>query len=426
MKLPSPHAKAICALIVVLTGIFLFPGGALKASAPQQQPWYVWKKVSPCLDSRQDWFTVAQSYPGGAGSNNAWRQAFGPYTDFASAMAGADSAKMGPGFENDCCHDWAVFMRTDQSGNRTYSAGRLAPDTPGNPPQGSTVLYTNLCCEQSFNSAFGTNVGQGRDCRNLQLSTGATVTLRPNGIFEYLGGMGATKASTALNGTTLTFYQSASTRQCQSDCERNAKCKGFTWIQAGTYNANDPSMCYLLSAVTGSSSARGHTSAVKSGVSTGGSGVDGSGPGRNGNGGSGGSTTGAHWVLQSVTVTPETPPKFEGSAWSYTKQSSSAQFKLSNDQIASYQWSAPPQQMDGSGFNMNAGLQSPKFESAMSVSASGLQGQGISMEVGPVHSPSSQSKSSTFKPAPNTREFEIKVSLGYGAINFTYKYQQVQ
>ncbi len=76
-------------------------------------------------------------------------------------------------------------------------------------------------------------------------------------------GFGAGENNTSLNGTTLTYYQRPTVGQCQADCANNPNCKGFTWIQAGTYNANDAAMCYLLSAVTGRTAARGHISAVK-------------------------------------------------------------------------------------------------------------------------------------------------------------------
>src|SRR5207253_1464803 len=78
--------------------------------------------------------------------------------------------------------------------------------------------------------------------------------------------------NTALSGTRLTYYQRASSSQCQADCANNPNCQGTTWIAAGTYNRSDPAMCYLLSAVTGRTSAAGHISTVKSGSGTGGGG----------------------------------------------------------------------------------------------------------------------------------------------------------
>lgn len=88
-------------------------------------------------------------------------------------------------------------------------------------------------------------------------------------------GVGPREDNTSLNGTRLTYYQRPSVDQCQSDCANNANCKGFTWIRAGTYNPSDAAMCYLLSAVTGRVSARGHISAVKGGGDTGGGGNQG-------------------------------------------------------------------------------------------------------------------------------------------------------
>ncbi len=94
--------------------------------------------------------------------------------------------------------------------------------------------------------------------------------------------LGAREDNTALQGTNLTYYQQPNFGQCQADCANNANCQGFTWIQAGTYNAGDAAMCYLLSAVTGRSSARGHFSAIKGG----------------GGGGGGGGTLKGEWDLR--------------------------------------------------------------------------------------------------------------------------------
>lgn len=77
------------------------------------------------------------------------------------------------------------------------------------------------------------------------------------------------EANTSLSGTTLTYYPRPGAGQCQADCANNPNCKGSTWIQAGTYKAGDPAMCYLLSAVTRRNTARGHISLVKGGTSTG-------------------------------------------------------------------------------------------------------------------------------------------------------------
>ena len=63
--------------------------------------------------------------------------------------------------------------------------------------------------------------------------------------------VGTRLESTALNGTRLTYYQRPNMGQCEADCVNNPRCKGYTWIQAGTYSRNDPAMCYLMAEVTG-------------------------------------------------------------------------------------------------------------------------------------------------------------------------------
>jgi hypothetical protein len=115
----------------------------------------------------------------------------------------------------------------------------------------------------------------------LQAAPGA-VLARPSA-----GGFGAREDQTSYTGTRLTFYHRPTVDQCQADCAGNAGCAGFTWIQAGTYNAGDPAMCYLMSAVTGRAPARGHFSAVKGTAG-------------------GGSSSGCRGTSLSVTVNPST------------------------------------------------------------------------------------------------------------------------
>ncbi len=71
------------------------------------------------------------------------------------------------------------------------------------------------------------------------------------------------KDAASLAGENLTYYPGTTPEQCQSDCGKNQKCKGFTFIRKGAYNPGDPPMCYQLSVVT---EARPHScciSAVK-------------------------------------------------------------------------------------------------------------------------------------------------------------------
>ena len=86
-------------------------------------------------------------------------------------------------------------------------------------------------------------------------------------------GFGAREDNTSFNGTRLTYYQRSGVDQCQADCANNPNCKGYTWIQAGTYNAGDAAMCYLMSEVTGRAAARGHYSAEKGAAGGGGDGL---------------------------------------------------------------------------------------------------------------------------------------------------------
>lgn len=53
----------------------------------------------------------------------------------------------------------------------------------------------------------------------------------------------------SLTGENLTYYPGTSPEQCQADCAKNERCKGFTFIRAGAYNPNDSAMCYLASLV---------------------------------------------------------------------------------------------------------------------------------------------------------------------------------
>ena len=85
-------------------------------------------------------------------------------------------------------------------------------------------------------------------------------------------GFGTREDNTSLNGERLTYHPRANISECQADCVNNPNCKGYTWIQAGTYNAGDQAMCYLMSTVTGRVAARGHYSAEKGAAGGGGDG----------------------------------------------------------------------------------------------------------------------------------------------------------
>lgn len=67
----------------------------------------------------------------------------------------------------------------------------------------------------------------------------------------------------SLNGENLTYYPGTTVEQCQADCAKNERCRGFTFIRAGAYNPGDSAMCYLASKVTDSVSHACCISAVK-------------------------------------------------------------------------------------------------------------------------------------------------------------------
>jgi len=59
------------------------------------------------------------------------------------------------------------------------------------------------------------------------------------------------------------------------------------------------------------------------------------------------------WVLESVTVSPEIPPQ----GWTYSAQSSSANYVIYNGDKADFQWTPPPQQVDSNGFTVSLSVQ---------------------------------------------------------------------
>lgn len=55
---------------------------------------------------------------------------------------------------------------------------------------------------------------------------------------------------TSINeGERITFYPVTTQQQCEDDCLRDSRCKAYTIIRAGAYNASDPQMCYLMAEI---------------------------------------------------------------------------------------------------------------------------------------------------------------------------------
>jgi hypothetical protein len=134
--------------------------------------WFVWKRTSPCRDSRQDWYAVAKTFPGFGFEIGPTD---GPISTFLSAMSIADSRKLGPDFRNYCC----LFDVYRNISTGAFSVIKQSSfQTPGT---GLVLFRTGLCCEAAFALA---GFPPGNDCRNLRLSTGAIVSIQPNGTFN--------------------------------------------------------------------------------------------------------------------------------------------------------------------------------------------------------------------------------------------------
>jgi hypothetical protein len=64
-----------------------------------------------------------------------------------------------------------------------------------------------------------------------------------------VGEWGPRNESGSLTGENLTYYPGTTPEQCQADCTKDKRCRGFTFIRAGAYNPGDPAMCYQASVV---------------------------------------------------------------------------------------------------------------------------------------------------------------------------------
>lgn len=85
---------------------------------------------------------------------------------------------------------------------------------------------------------------------NTNVRPTATPTAEPTATSE-AGGWEPRNDTASLTGENLTYYPGTTPEQCQADCDKNSRCRGFTFIRAGAYNPNDSAMCYQASVVTG-------------------------------------------------------------------------------------------------------------------------------------------------------------------------------
>ncbi len=226
-----------------------------------QDGWKVYVKTSPC-SGRFDWVTVARQNPTGQGGSSYWQTADliltgtpmkcvreGSQCTKAEADAEAAVVRAQTAFLQYCCKDYSVWSNP-QTGKMKIVVGKF-----GTGGEGWLFEDGPMCCEEAEAKSGITGACSG--------GTGGGTHGGATGFGPMIDG--------SLTGTNLTFYRGTTPEQCRADCAANPQCKGFTLIKAGAYSPNDPPMCYLASAVTGS----GNSSCCISGVKVGGEGKTG-------------------------------------------------------------------------------------------------------------------------------------------------------
>jgi hypothetical protein len=176
-----------------------------------------------------------------------------------------------PGGAMLCCEDAFALAGLPPICGLPSGTGGLPPTTGGHQPAVCDWNVYKSMVTGKFRLVSGMQNIPGSEFepvmngQNLCCADAAALAGFPPSFCTGSGGSGIVPApSTALTGTRLNFHPTSSAGQCQSDCANNAKCKAFTFIQAGTY-AGAAAMCYLMSDVTGSSPARGYTSGMRDG-----------------------------------------------------------------------------------------------------------------------------------------------------------------
>ena len=95
---------------------------------------------------------------------------------------------------------------------------------------------------------FGEDRVAGDQSNTNVANTNARPTATPTAPIE--GGGWGPRQQASINqgdGQLLTYYGGTTPEQCQADCDKNPRCKAFTFIKPGAYSPNDPPMCYLMS-----------------------------------------------------------------------------------------------------------------------------------------------------------------------------------
>ncbi|MBK9153418.1 MAG: hypothetical protein IPM25_04255 [Chloracidobacterium sp.] len=118
---------------------------------------------------------------------------------------------------------------------------------------GMCILFGGMVAAWFLISSSGSN--SGTVAINSNYGTPAvlpTIAANSNSVVSGTAEWQPIDFNASLNGERLTFYRGTTAEQCQADCHRDPKCRGFGLVRAGAYNPEDPPMCYLLSKVTSS------------------------------------------------------------------------------------------------------------------------------------------------------------------------------
>lgn len=426
----SKDRLSIRKLIMVIVVCLSASGCRFGGGGDDTKGWKVWVKTSPC-SGRHDWVSVAKENPTQGGGGGVWMNADLILTGTpmrcvhigsldctkAEATAEAEVIRASRQFSNYCCREYSVWENS-QTGKMSVVVGKF-----GTAGYGWRLVKGDLCCEEAEELA-----GIPGACSGSK-----------GGKTGYIGCFKDTSAFD-LDGF-LERSQSNTPERCTETC----RAKGFAYaaVQYGESCLCGNSYGKYGAADNCNYPCTGDSSKICGGYSANsvyGTGVSGGGPNKDGEIIDDGvitnktptqtPSTGGRWTLVSVTAIPETPPQ----GYSYSAQSTSANFVVYNGDKHDFQWTKPPQQIDANGFtvSLSAHCQSAsRCASLIGVGGSGIEsdtprGEWLTTANGENGSAGSGQKSVTFKPTPNSNELEVRVELMWGAVRFIYKYQRAE
>jgi len=133
---------------------------------------------------------------------------------------------------------------------------------------------------------------------------------------------------------------------------------------------------------------------------------------------------GSRWKLVSVSASPQT-----NQGWTYNANSASAHLKVYNGDQSDFSWAPPPAQVTSDGFTVNITVVSePTQKNTLSqmICVSGPQASTsntCAQAVAQNGAAKTANQAVKFMPPPDFGSFDVKVSLAWGAVNYTYSYQ---